>query len=87
MRLVGLVGDSDSWRLTAAVAVPLILPSLGDGVFGTGGTDPDNDTERQGQNGEQSQPDSSEITLEPASQTSDVTSGRPRTCRFSPSHQ
>lgn len=50
--------------LTAAVAVPLILPSFGDGVFGTGGTDPDNDTERQGDSG-QSQSDNSEITLNP----------------------
>jgi transglutaminase-like putative cysteine protease len=53
------------FALTAAVAVPLILPSLGDGVFGTGGTDPRNDTERKGQNGQPQEPDSSRIGLNP----------------------
>jgi len=53
------------FALAAAVAVPLILPSLGDGVFGTGGTDPSNDTERQGQDGESQKPGSEGIELNP----------------------
>ena len=53
------------FAIAAAVAVPLILPALGDGVFGTGGTDPGNDTERQGQDGEPQEPDSESVGLNP----------------------